>query len=94
MRHSLCSNLAVGVALEGVDVQVLVVVLFLLRCRFGRGGATEQLKSLKRNDAKQHHDNRYKDNFCYWIEIRKARRLFLGVVVAIIIVVIGVAIGV
>ena len=31
----------VGVALEGVDVQVLVVVLFLLRCRFGRGGAAE-----------------------------------------------------
>ena len=39
--HLLFVVSVVGVAFEGVDVQVLVVVLFLLRCRFGRGGAAE-----------------------------------------------------
>lgn len=43
----------VGVAFEIVDVEVVVaLVLLLLRCRFGLGGAAEQLESLKRDDAK------------------------------------------
>lgn len=40
-QPSLLVVFVVGVALEGVDVQVLVVVLRFLRCRFGRGGAAE-----------------------------------------------------
>ena len=52
----------VGVALEGVDVQVLVIVLFLLGLRLRLGGAAEQLESLKRNGAEQGNDNGDKGN--------------------------------
>ena len=52
-RHLFLVVPVVGVALEGVDVQVLVIVLFLLGFRLRLGGAAEQLESLKRNDAEQ-----------------------------------------
>ena len=69
----------VGVALEGVDVQVLVVVLCFLRFRFRRSGAAEQLESLKRNHAEQSDDDGDKDNLCRMRKLRKARRFFFGV---------------
>ena len=81
MQHGLRSSLAVGVALEGVDIQVVVIVLFFLRCRFGRGGAAEQLESLKCDHAEQGDDDGDKDNLSRLGKLREARGLFLGVVV-------------
>ena len=62
LQLSLLVVSVVGVALEGVDVQVLVIVLFLLGLRLRLGGAAEQLESLKRNDAEQGNDNGDKGN--------------------------------
>ena len=81
LQLSLLVVSVVGVALEGVDVQVLVVVLFLLRCRFGRGGAAEQLESLKRNGAEQGNDNGDKGNLDCLRKFRETQRLFLGVII-------------
>ena len=78
LQLSLLVVSVVGVALEGVDVQVLVVVLFLLRCRFGRGGAAEQLESLKRNDTEQGNDNGDKGNLDCLRKFRETQRLFRG----------------
>ena len=78
LQPSLLVVPVVGVALEGVDVQVLVVVLFLLRCRFGRGGAAEQLESLKRNDAEQGNDNGDKGNLDCLRKFRETQRLSLA----------------
>ena len=60
---------------------MLIVVLFLLRCRFGRGGAAEQLESLKRNDAEQGNDNGDKGNLDCLRKFRETQRLFLGVII-------------
>ena len=65
----------VGVALEGVDIQVLVVVLCLLRCRFGLGGAAEQLESLKRDHAEQGDDDGDKGDLCGLRKSGEPRRL-------------------
>ena len=62
LQPSLLVVPVVGVALEGVDVQVLVIVLFLLGFRLRLGGAAEQLESLKRNGAEQGNDNGDKGN--------------------------------
>ena len=81
LQLSLLVVSVVGVALEGVDVQVLVIVLFLLGLRLRLGGAAEQLESLKRNDAEQGNDNGDKGNLDSLRKFRETQRLFLGVII-------------
>lgn len=79
--HLLFVVSVVGIALEGVDVQVLVIVLFLLGLRLRLGGAAEQLESLKRNDAEQGNDNGDKGNLDCLRKFRETQLLFLGVII-------------
>ena len=81
LQPSLLVVSVVGVALEGVDVQVLVIVLFLLGLRLRLGGAGEQPESLKRNDAEQGNDNGDKGNLDCLRKFRETQRLFLGVII-------------
>ena len=81
LQLSLLVVSVVGVALEGVDVQVLVIVLFLLGLRLRLGGAAEQLESLKRNDTEQGNDNGDKGNLDCLRKFRETQRLFLGVII-------------
>lgn len=75
LQLSLLIVSVVGVALEGVDVQILVIVLFLLGLRLRLGGAGEQPESLKRNDAEQGNDNGDKGNLDCLRKFRETQRL-------------------